>query len=98
MPFFRPKSGPFAGNWIHINTGRKVRESETCGWCGKAPNVALCDYRMKDGSLCSKPLCEGCREHRGRDLDFCPNHIPDNDPAEQQLLFEPDEVEGEWRY
>ena len=67
--FFYRKTKYVDNKSIMFACGDGIKPCTVCG------NIAywLCDYRYKDGKLCSVPLCEICA-YRVGDKDYCPEH------------------------
>jgi len=49
-----------------------------CWFCGR-PASYLCDWPMKKGESCSRPLCDGCRHSVVGRLDYCGPHKIERD-------------------
>ena len=49
-----------------------VRKKDLCA-CGRL-RTALCDFAMGGGKTCDRPICDVCRTHVGKNVDYCPEH------------------------
>jgi hypothetical protein len=55
---------------ILCSRGKRTRKCHCCG----APAARLCDFELRRGKSCDKPLCDACAVPAGDDRDYCPDH------------------------
>lgn len=68
------------GQTVAIICSRGRRAAKPCHYCGK-PSTSLCDYPIRDGKTCDKPMCNYCKTNVGPDLDVCREHNNPEDIA-----------------
>ncbi len=57
------------------------KRAPSCSVCRHATSTKLCDgpalpkNRHQKSKTCDRPLCDACAHPRGREKDYCPEHV-----------------------
>lgn len=68
---FRDDDGNLIG--VVCSRGKRRRSCSTAN-CDR-PGTKLCDYALKNGKTCDRPMCARCAKKVGPDRDLCPPHV-----------------------